>query len=69
MLIRLIKENINFHLELADQPLMVLADAGQIEQILINLAALHEADLPMLRITIQLLQARLSRQTVPQTIS
>ncbi|HEX9716112.1 MAG TPA: PAS domain S-box protein [Desulfurivibrionaceae bacterium] len=38
MLVRLIRENIDFHLELADQSLMVLADAGQLEQVLINLA-------------------------------
>jgi CheY-like chemotaxis protein len=39
MLVRIIKENIDFNLELADLPLIVLADAGQIEQVLINLAA------------------------------
>jgi PAS domain S-box-containing protein len=38
MLIRTIRENVDFHLELADQSLVVLADAGQIEQVLINLA-------------------------------
>ncbi|HXE96387.1 MAG TPA: response regulator [Dongiaceae bacterium] len=39
MLVRIISENIDFHLDLADIPLTVLADAGQIEQVLINLAA------------------------------
>jgi PAS domain S-box-containing protein len=39
MLVRIIKENIDFNLDLADLPLRVLADAGQIEQVLINLAA------------------------------
>ncbi len=38
MLGRIIRENIEFDLELADMPLKVLADAGQIEQVLINLA-------------------------------
>jgi PAS domain S-box-containing protein len=38
MLDRLIRENIAFTLELVDMPLTVMADAGQIEQILINLA-------------------------------
>lgn len=38
MLVRLIRENIDFNLDLADTPLIVLADAGQIEQVLINLA-------------------------------
>jgi PAS domain S-box-containing protein len=37
MLARIIRENIEFNLELADLPLIVLADVGQIEQILINL--------------------------------
>jgi PAS domain S-box-containing protein len=39
MLVRIITENIDFNLDLADLPLIVLADAGQIEQVLINLAA------------------------------
>ncbi|MFZ3046195.1 MAG: PAS domain S-box protein [Desulfatirhabdiaceae bacterium] len=38
ILVRIIRENIDFTLDLADRPLMVLADAGQIEQVLINLA-------------------------------
>ena len=38
MLVRIIRENIDFNLDLADRPLIVLADAGQIEQVLINLA-------------------------------
>ena len=38
MLSRIIRENIDFHLDLADQSLLVLADAGQLEQVLINLA-------------------------------
>ena len=38
MLSRIIKESIEFNIELADIPLTVLADAGQIEQILMNLA-------------------------------
>jgi len=39
MLVRIIRENIDFHLDLAGRPLIVQADAGQIEQVLINLAA------------------------------
>jgi CheY-like chemotaxis protein len=39
MLLRMIRESIDFHLNLAGRPLIVLADAGQIEQVLINLAA------------------------------
>ncbi|MDT8318104.1 MAG: PAS domain S-box protein [bacterium] len=39
MLIRIIRENIEFHLDIADTPLIVMADAGQIEQVLINLAS------------------------------
>ncbi len=39
MLTRIIRENIDFHLDLMDRPLIVQADAGQIEQVLINLAA------------------------------
>ncbi|MDH4161900.1 MAG: PAS domain S-box protein [Nitrospirota bacterium] len=35
---RLIKENIDLRLELADRPLPVMVDAGQIEQVLMNLA-------------------------------
>lgn len=38
MLVRIIRENIDFHLDLVDRPLIVQADAGQIEQVLINLA-------------------------------
>lgn len=38
MLARMIRENVDFHLELAGQALMVSADAGQLEQVLINLA-------------------------------
>ncbi len=38
MFARIIRESIEFNLELADMPLTVVADAGQIEQILINLA-------------------------------
>ena len=39
MLARIIRENIDFHLELTDTPLIVSADAGQIEQVLINLVS------------------------------
>jgi PAS domain S-box-containing protein len=39
MLARIIREDIDFHVDLMDRPLIVLADAGQIEQVLINLAA------------------------------
>jgi CheY-like chemotaxis protein len=38
MLVRIIRESIDFNLDLAEMPLIVLADAGQIEQVLINLA-------------------------------
>ncbi len=38
MLGRIIRESIEFNIELADMPLTVMADAGQIEQVLINLA-------------------------------
>jgi PAS domain S-box-containing protein len=38
MLVRIIKESIAFRVDLADKPLTVLADAGQLEQVLINLA-------------------------------
>ena len=38
MLARIIRESIEFTIELSDMPLTVLADAGQIEQVLINLA-------------------------------
>jgi CheY-like chemotaxis protein len=38
MLVRIISERIEFNLELADRPLIVLTDAGQLEQVLINLA-------------------------------
>ena len=36
---RIIRENIEFNLDLADRPLIVPADAGEIENVLINLAA------------------------------
>lgn len=39
MLVRIIQESINFNLELTVGPLTVMADAGQIEQVLINLAS------------------------------
>ncbi|MDA3971411.1 MAG: PAS domain S-box protein [Desulfobulbaceae bacterium] len=39
MLARIIRENIEFHLDLTDMPLLVSADTGQIEQVLINLAS------------------------------
>jgi CheY-like chemotaxis protein len=39
MLSRVIRESIDFHLELTDTPLIVSADAGQIEQVLMNLAS------------------------------
>lgn len=39
MLVRIIRESIDFNLELAEYPLIVLADAGQIEQVMINLAS------------------------------
>jgi PAS domain S-box-containing protein len=39
MLVRIIRESIEFHLDLADTPLIVSADTGQIEQVLINLAS------------------------------
>jgi signal transduction histidine kinase len=39
LLVRMIRESIEFNLDLADRPLIVLADAGEIEQVLINLAA------------------------------
>ncbi|MBI5676009.1 MAG: PAS domain S-box protein [Nitrospirae bacterium] len=38
MLVRIIRENIDFKLNLADRPLIVMADTGQIEQVLMNLA-------------------------------
>jgi CheY-like chemotaxis protein len=38
MLVRIIRESIELKLDLADRPLVVLADAGLIEQVLINLA-------------------------------
>jgi signal transduction histidine kinase/CheY-like chemotaxis protein len=38
MLVRIIRENIDFNLDLADKDLIVPADAGQIEQVLMNLA-------------------------------
>jgi signal transduction histidine kinase len=39
MLVRIIRENIEFRLDLADSPLVVMADGGQLEQVLMNLAA------------------------------
>jgi PAS domain S-box-containing protein len=39
MLVRIIRESIDFNLELADSPLIVLADVGQLEQVLINLSS------------------------------
>jgi PAS domain S-box-containing protein len=39
MLARIIRENIEFRSDLADSPLVVMADAGQLEQVLINLAS------------------------------
>ena len=39
MLSRIIRESIDFHLELAEKTLIVLADAGQIEQVLTNLVS------------------------------
>jgi signal transduction histidine kinase/CheY-like chemotaxis protein len=46
LLIRIIRENIELKLELADWPLTVLADTGQIEQVLINLAANARDSMP-----------------------
>ncbi|MBW6521787.1 MAG: PAS domain S-box protein [Desulfoarculaceae bacterium] len=37
MLARIIRKSIDFHLDLADRPLNVQADSGQLEQVLINL--------------------------------
>ncbi|MDD5435605.1 MAG: PAS domain S-box protein, partial [Nitrospira sp.] len=39
MLVRIIKEDIGLHLDLADRRLAVMVDAGQIEQVLINLVS------------------------------
>jgi signal transduction histidine kinase len=39
MLVRIIREDIDFNLDLEDRSLAVMADAGQIEQVLLNLAA------------------------------
>jgi PAS domain S-box-containing protein len=39
MLVRIIRENIEFNLDLADSQLKVMADAGQIEQVLMNLTS------------------------------
>jgi len=39
MLARIIRESIDINLDLADRPLIVEADAGQIEQVLMNLAS------------------------------
>ena len=46
MLVRVIRENIELNIELAAMPLTVLADAGQIEQILINLAVNSKDAMP-----------------------
>ena len=46
MLGRILRESIEFNLELADMPLTVLADAGQIEQVLINLAVNSKDAMP-----------------------
>ena len=46
MLGRIIRESIEFNIELADMPLTVLADAGQIEQVLINLAVNSKDAMP-----------------------
>ena len=43
---RILRENIAFNIELADMPLPVLADAGQIEQVLINLAVNSKDAMP-----------------------
>ncbi len=39
MLVRIIRENIDLNLDLAEGQLKVMADAGQIEQVLMNLAS------------------------------
>jgi len=39
MLVRIIRANIEFHLDLTDTPLIVLADAGQMDQVLTNLVS------------------------------
>ena len=39
MLVRIIGEDIDFQLDLEDRSLVVMADAGQIEQVLMNLAS------------------------------
>jgi len=39
MLVRMIRESIDFTMDLEDRPLIVLADAGQIEQVMINLVS------------------------------
>jgi len=39
MLARIIRESIEFHLDLTDTPLIVSADTGQVEQVLINLVS------------------------------
>ncbi|MGA9176446.1 MAG: PAS domain S-box protein, partial [Desulfobacterales bacterium] len=46
MLGRIIRESIEFNIELADMPLTVMADAGQIEQVLINLAVNSKDAMP-----------------------
>jgi PAS domain S-box-containing protein len=46
MLGRIIRESIEFNIEPADMPLTVLADAGQIEQVLINLAVNSKDAMP-----------------------
>jgi PAS domain S-box-containing protein len=47
MLERMISESIEFHLDLADQPLTVLADAGMLEQVLMNMVTNARDALPM----------------------
>jgi PAS domain S-box-containing protein len=39
LLLRVVGEDVDFRIELADEELMVLADSGQIEQVLMNLVA------------------------------
>ncbi|MDT8334838.1 MAG: ATP-binding protein, partial [Desulfurivibrionaceae bacterium] len=46
MLDRIISESIEFHLDLVDQPMTVLADAGMIEQVLMNLVTNARDALP-----------------------
>ncbi|MDF1577455.1 MAG: ATP-binding protein [Desulfobulbales bacterium] len=46
MLDRIISESIEFHLDLVDQPMTVMADAGMIEQVLMNLVTNARDALP-----------------------